>query len=136
MARRQKPFVHTGCDDECVVTLGVGGAVGTLDGDLPRHGVDARQRAVHGAHPVESAESVETDPVIPGPVVGAAESDAKFLTTDQGRLGRDADDVGVGCQSHRGEEPAVTESGDDDPARHDTRFGGRGTKRDTRSSTS
>ena len=126
----------TGRDDERVVVLGRGRPVVTLDRDRSVDEVDPGERAVHGSHAVEPAVPVEGDPVVAGPMVGAAEPPAELLAADQPGFDRDADDVGV-----PGEPIAVRTPLSPRPAMT-TRFmpalsfGGHGTKRDTLSTTS
>ena len=74
--------------------------------------VDSGQRALNDPYPVQPAESVEWDPVVTGPVLGARQPDAEFLAADQPGLDRDADDVGVTGEPDRGEDTDVPESRD------------------------
>ena len=102
----------SGRDDERVVLLVQRRAVVTLNRDGSVSEVEPSQRAVDGSNPVESAEPVERDPVVTGPVVGAAQPNAQLLATDQRGLGRDSDDVGVTGEVDRGKDTAVAEAGD------------------------
>ena len=131
-----EPVGDAGRDDQCVVGHRRRRSVGASDGDRAGGEVHVGQGAVHGADPVQAAESVERDPVVPGPVVGIGQPPAQFLSADQPRLGRNADHVGVFRQLHRAQHTGVAEAGDDHPPRHArTVAGGLGTNRDTRSMT-
>ena len=101
-------------DDQRVVSLGDGCAVFEPTQDGSASEVHARQCGLNRPYPVQTAEPVERNPVVAGPVVGAGEPDAELLTAHQRRFDRDSDDVGVPGQADRGQDAHVSQSGDDD----------------------
>ena len=76
--------------------------------------VPVRSACPDDPHPIQSAESVEWDPVVTGPIVGPGQPDSEFLAADQCRFDRDPGDVGMTGEPNRGEDTYVPESRDDD----------------------
>ena len=104
-----------GRDDQRVVGFGDLGAVGAAAEHRAGRQVHPGERRLNGADPVQSAELLERDPVVPRPVLRPRQPHTQLLAADQCGFGGDPHDVGVAGQPDRGQDAAVAESGDDDP---------------------
>ncbi len=96
------------------------GRAGAVDADGTGGEVEPGQSAVHGAHPVQSAEPVESGPVVARPFVRAGHPHAEFLSTEQTGFGGDAGDLEALGQLERGQDSGVAEPGDDNALHHAT----------------
>ncbi len=86
---------HAGRDDQHVVRLGAGLAVGVLVRDRAAGDVDAGDGAVNRTYAGKSAIALERDAVVLRPEVGPGQPESELLAADHAGLGADADDVGI-----------------------------------------